>query len=140
MNRRPNDERCWLTARMAIAIHGQAIALVGGAPGIRDAGLLDSALDRPRNLAAYGDAPTIFDLAAAYCVGIVRNHPFVDGNKRTGYLTAHVFLGLNGIAIEPEEADIVTYVEGVAAGTVDEAHVAQWLAQASRDADVGASG
>ncbi len=122
----------WLTPRMAAAIQAQAIALSGGAPGMRDAALLESALDRPRNLAAYGDAPTLFDLAAAYCVGIVRNHPFVDGNKRAGYLAAHVFLTLNGYAVAPEEADIVTIIMGVADGSFDEAIVTRWLADVSR--------
>lgn len=117
----------WLTPRMVTAIHAQAIALVGGSRGIRDQGLLESALDRPRNLAAYGTSPTAFDLAAAYCVGIVGNHPFVDGNKRTGYLAAHTFLELNGHDVAPEEADIVTVIMGVADGTFDDAVVADWL-------------
>lgn len=117
----------WLTPRMVMAMHAQAIALVGGLAGIRDQGLLESALDRPRNLAAYGDSPDIFDLAAAYCVGIVKNHPFIDGNKRTGYLAAHTFLELNGYDVAPEEADIVTVIMGVAEGTYDESVVAEWL-------------
>jgi len=121
----------WLTARVAMAIHNQAIALVGGAPGIRDQGLLESALERPHNLAAYGDAPDMFDLAAAYCVGIIRNHPFVDGNKRTGYLAAHTFLELNGYTVGPEEADIVTVIMGVADGSYDESVVAGWLRDVS---------
>jgi death-on-curing protein len=117
----------WLTPRMVMAMHAQAIALVGGSAGIRDQGLLESALDRPRNLAAYGDSPDMFDLAAAYCVGIVKNHPFIDGNKRTGYLAAHTFLELNGYDVAPEEADIVTVIMGVAEGTYDENVVAEWL-------------
>lgn len=122
----------WLTPRIATAIHDQAIALVGGSSGIRDRSLLESALDRPRNLAAYDDSPSIFDLAAAYCVGIVRNHPFIDGNKRTGYLAAHTFLEINGYDVAPEEADIVTVIMGVAEGSYDESVVARWLQEFSR--------
>lgn len=122
----------WLTPRMVTAIHGQAIALVGGSAGVRDQGLLQSALDRPRNLAAYGESPDMFDLAAAYCVGIVRNHPFIDGNKRAGYLAAHTFLELNGYDVAPQEADIVTVIMGVAGGTCDEGAVSAWLRDCSR--------
>lgn len=121
----------WLTPRIVTAIHAQAIALVGGASGIRDQGLLESALDRPRNLADYGDSPSIFDLAAAYCVGIVRNLPFIDGNKRTGYLAAHTFLELNVYDVAPEEADIVTVIMGIAEGAYDESLVAGWLQDSS---------
>jgi death-on-curing protein len=122
----------WLTTRLVMAIHAQTIAMVGGSAGIRDQGLLESALDRPRNLAAYGDSPDIFDLAAAYCVGIVKNHPFIDGNKRTGYVAGHTFLELNGYDVSPEEADIVTVIMGVADGTYDEGVVSGWLREVSR--------
>lgn len=114
------------------AIHAQSVGLVGGSSGIRDQALLESALDRPKNLAAYGDDPSIFELAAAYCVGIVKNHPFLDGNKRTGYLAAHTFLELNGYIVEPSEADIVTIIVGVADGGLDESAVAGWLADCTR--------
>ena len=126
MNRR------WLTPRMVVAIHAQAIALTGGSQGIRDKVLLESALDRPRNVAAYAGAADLFDLAAAYCVGIVKNHPFIDGNKRTGYLAAHTFLELNGYEVAPDEADIVTIIMGVADGTYDEDAVAGWLRGCSK--------
>jgi death-on-curing protein len=116
----------WLTPRMVMAIHAQAISLVGGSPGMRDEGLLESALDRPRNIAAVG-SPDIFELAAAYCVGIIGNHPFIDGNKRAGYLAAHTFLELNGHDVAPAEADIVTVIMGVADGSHDEGVVAAWL-------------
>ena len=79
----------WLTPRMVIAFHRETLHRHGGGPGMRDAALLDSALARPRNRAAYDPEASVFDLAAEYCAGIVGNHPFVDGNKRTGYLAAH---------------------------------------------------
>ena len=82
----------WLIEGVVIAVHGELIAEHGGSPGIRDAGLLASALARPQNRAAYGE-PSVFDLAAAYAFGIIGNHPFVDGNKRTGFPAAYVFPG-----------------------------------------------
>lgn len=121
----------WLTSRMVMAIHAQAIVLVGGSAGVRDQGLLKSALDRPCNLAAYGESPDMFDLAAAYCVGIVESHPFLDGNKRTGYLAAHTFLELNGYEVVPNEADIVTVIIGVAEGAYDKSVAAGWLRDCS---------
>ncbi len=84
----------WLLEGIVIAIHGEQVAEHGGRPGIRDAGLLSSALGRPQNRASYGE-PSVFDPAAAYAFGIIRNHSFVDGNERTGFLAAYVFLYLN---------------------------------------------
>src|SRR5215831_11054491 len=121
----------WLTKQMILAIHDEAIVVFGGLPGVRDMALLESAIDRPQNLLAYGDNPSLFDLAAALCCGIVKNHPFLDGNKRTGLLSAHAFLFLNGQVFEPMEVDEVTMMVGVAAGTVDEAMLASWLARFS---------
>jgi len=118
----------WLTRKMILAIHDEAVVVFGGLPGVRDMGLLNSAMDRPKNLLAYGDNPSLFDLAAALCFGIVQNHPFLDGNKRTGLLSAHAWLFLNGQVFEPTEVDEVTTMVGVAEGTVDEAMLAGWLA------------
>jgi len=98
----------------------------GGCEGIRDAGLLASALARPRNIAAYGN-PTVFELAAAYALGIIQNHPFVDGNKRTGFLAAYTFLALNGWRLIAPEASVVATVLAVASGEIDEAEFAAWL-------------
>lgn len=92
---------------------------------------LDSAIDRPKNLLAYSDNPSLFDLAAALCFGIVQNQPFLNGNKRTGLLLAHTLLFLNGQVFEPAEVDEVTMMVGVADGTVDEALLASWLAHFS---------
>jgi len=124
-------ERKWLTREMVLAIHAEAIVNFGGLPGVRDATLLDSALDKPKNLFAYGDKPSLFDLAAALCVGIVQNHPCLDGNKRTGLLAARAFLFLNGQVFEPTEVDEVNMMVGVADGTVDTVILASWLASFS---------
>ncbi len=121
----------WLTVQLVLAIHSQAVAEFGGSHGVRDPGLLESALDRPRNLFAYGNDPTLFDLAASYCIGIVKNHPFVDGNKRTGDLAARAFLFRNGYFFEPREAEEVIMIIGLAAGEVDEDALAQWISENS---------
>jgi death-on-curing protein len=118
----------WLTVQMVAAMHAEALADFGGAPGIRDAGLLERALARPRNLHNYADKPTDFALAAAYCAGIVKNHPFLDGNKRTGLLAAAAFLALNGHDFQPDEADTVTVILALAAGERDEGMLARWFA------------
>lgn len=125
-----NDIR-WLTRRMVEAFHQESLAGFGGASGLRDGGLLESALARPQNRAAYEDDATIFALAADYCLGIVRNHPFVDGNKRTGLLSARVFLALNGYRFEPDEAMTVEMIRGLAAGAVADDALIEWLAENS---------
>lgn len=121
----------WLTREMVLAIHAEAIVNFGGLPGVRDAALLDSALDKPKNLLADGEKPSLFDLTAALCVGIVKDHPFLDGNKRTGLLAARAFLFLNGQVFEPTEVDEVNMMVGVADGTVDAVMLAIWLASCS---------
>ncbi len=121
----------WLTVQLVQAIHSQAVAEFGGSHGVRDMGLLESALDRPRNLYAYGDDPILFDLAAAYCTGIVKNHPFIDGNKRTGDLSARAFLFRNGYLFEPDEGDEVNIIVALAAGEIEEDVLAQWMSENS---------
>lgn len=121
----------WLTPRMVRAIHAEVLAAFGGASGVRDEALLDSAIERPRNLWAYADKPTIYELAAAYCVGIIRNHPVIDGNKRAGLLVARAFLFLNGYVFEPEEVDEVNLIIALAAGEIDEPTIATWLSDYS---------
>ncbi|MFZ2445150.1 MAG: type II toxin-antitoxin system death-on-curing family toxin [Syntrophobacteraceae bacterium] len=115
-----------LLEEVVIAMHGEQVAEHGGSPGIRDAGLLSSALARPRNQAAHAER-SVFDLAAAYAFGIIRNHPFVDGNKRTGFLAAYVFLDLNGWELTASEAEAVVAVLALAAGEMDEAGFSDWL-------------
>ena len=116
----------WLLDEVVIAIHDEQIAVHGGIPGIRDDGLLSSALTRPKQKANYGD-PSLFDLAAAYAYGIIRNHPFVDGNKRTGFLVAYVFLNINGWDLRSSEVEAVTTVMDLAAGEMDEPGFSNWL-------------
>jgi death-on-curing protein len=116
----------WLKEKVIIAVHDEQLAEHGGAEGIRDSGLLSSALARPKNLAEYGK-PSAFVLAAAYAAGIVRNHPFVDGNKRTGFLAAYIFLALNGWELDAPEANAAAAVLELAAGKIDEAQFSAWL-------------
>ena len=117
----------WLTKRMVLAIHDEAVEMFGGTAGIRDDGLLESALSRPRNRHAYEAETTLFDLAASLCFGICKNHPFLDGNKRTALLSARAFLFLNGHSFEPTEVDEVENLVAVAAGEIDEAGLARWF-------------
>ena len=123
-------EPVWIREFEALAFHAHQIALFGGSDGIRDRGLLDSALARPKNLFAYAEqALTLPDLAAAYAVGISANHPFVDGNKRTAMEVAFVFLDFNGGAVtaSPEEACLIFL--RLAAGEITEPELALWLAE-----------
>ena len=122
----------WLKQDMVEVFHRESLVRFGGADGIRDEGLLLSALARPENIFAYEPESDVFRLAAAYCAGIVKNHPFIDGNKRTGVLSAEVFLALNDVALEFDEPMIVTMVYGLAAGDVTEAQLADWLRAAAR--------
>lgn len=120
----------WLKEEVLIAVHDEQLAEHGGAEGVRDSGLLSSALARPKNLTEY-ERPSAFELAAAYAVGIVKNHPFVDGNKRTGFLAAYMFLALNGWELEAPEANAAAAVLALAAGEIDEAQFSAWLKENS---------
>lgn len=115
----------WLNADLILVIHHEQLAEHGGASGIKDAGLLDSALTRPHNLPAYGE-PDAAALAAAYAFGIARNHPFVDGNKRTAAVAAELFLDLNGYEMTATDADVVVTILALAAGELPEDELAQW--------------
>jgi len=123
-------EPIWIRKDVLLAIHERLLAEHGGSAGIRDDGLLESALGRPQNLFAYGK-PTLFDLAAAYACGIIKNHPFVDGNKRAGFMAAYLFLGRNAYEFKAEESDVVLKTTGVAQGKVNEKQYAAWLAENS---------
>lgn len=116
----------WLEERFVMAIHETQLVEHGGLAGVRDAGLLASALARPENLAAYG-SPTVFDCAAAYGYGISRNHPFIDGNKRTGLVAAAVFLMRNRYQLMATSAAAAVTMLSVAAGDIDEATFSAWL-------------
>ena len=117
----------WIDARDTLALHDRLLALDGGTAGVRDMGLLQSALARPQQLRAYGDNPDIIDMAAAYIAGIVRNHPFVDGNKRTGFLIGVLFLELNSYHFTATEESAAQAILSLAAGTLDEPALAAWL-------------
>lgn len=116
----------WLDAADAIAYHAELVAAHGGDAGLRDRGLLESALARPQNSAAYGE-PTVFELAAAYAFGIAKNHPFVDGNKRVALVTSVTFLELNGWRFVASEADSAIAFLDLAAGKVSEKEFSRWL-------------
>lgn len=123
----------WLDAQVLLAVHDEQLAEHGGAAGVRDAGLFESALARPHNLAAYGE-PDVAALAAAYGVGLARNHPFIDGNKRTAFVAVELFLALNGHALGAGDADCVLTMLGVAAGEIAEPEFAAWLRLHTRPA------
>jgi len=118
----------WLLRETVLALHERLLAEFGGLPGIRDAGLLDSAVARPRQLYAYGK-PSLSELASAYAYGLVRNHPFLDGNKRTAMQVSFVFLESNGVTVtaSPEEA-CLTFLR-LAAGEIKEDELALWFAE-----------
>jgi death on curing protein len=117
----------WIEERDALALHDRLLALDGGAAGVRDEALLQSALARPQQLYAYGRHPGIVELATAYVAGIVGNHPFVDGNKRTGFVIGVLFLEMNGYRFTASEEDSTQAVMGLATGTLDEAAFAAWM-------------
>ena len=118
----------WLLEETITAIHHRQIAEHGGSEGLRDEGLLLSALARPQNLLAYGEpAPDLASLAAAYAYGIARNHPFVDGNKRTALVAARTFLILNGVDLEATQDDKVLTFLSLAEGAISEEELADWI-------------
>lgn len=122
------SEWVWLNRAVIIAIHELQLAEHGGGTGVRDAGLLDSALGKPQQLNNYGEPPPdAAALAASYGYGISRNHPFIDGNKRTGYVAAELFLRLNGWRLNADDASCVVTMLAVAAGDITEEAFAAWL-------------
>jgi death on curing protein len=124
-------EPLWIEERDALAIHDRLLALHGGATGLRDRGLLQSALARPRQHHAYADASDVIEMAALYTAGIIHSHPFVvpfnGGNKRTGFVIGVLFLELHGFDFTASEADATQGVMALAAGTLDEAGYTGWL-------------
>ncbi|MBI2747776.1 MAG: type II toxin-antitoxin system death-on-curing family toxin [Burkholderiales bacterium] len=116
----------WINRQVLLLLHDESLAEHGGAPGLRDAGLLDSALARPVNLALY-EQPDVASLAASYGVGLAKNHAFVDGNKRAAFLAVGMFLAVNGFRLRATQADATLTVMDVAAGVMDEAAFAQWI-------------
>lgn len=119
-------EPVWLAVELVIAIHEEQLSLFGGAPGLRDRGLLESALDRPKNKWSYGEHD-LAALAAAYAFGLARNHAFVDGNKRAALLAIVTFLGFNGCDFVADEAEAVVMIRDLAAGDAGEDGLTRWI-------------
>ncbi len=126
-------EPVWVLREVVVMLHEQSLAQFGGAPGIRDEGMLDSALGRPQHRLDYGK-PTLVELAASYAFGLVKNHPFIDGNKRTGFIVAVTFLELNGLRFAASEAEAALRTLALAAGEMTEAAYADWLKANSKRA------
>jgi death on curing protein len=118
----------WIDKAALQLLHDESLAEHGGRAGLRDEGLLDSALGKPLNLAAYGE-PDAADLAASYASGLAKNHPFVDGNKRAAFLAVGMFLYLNGYRLQATQADATLQVLGLAAGDVSQEAFAAWVRQ-----------
>lgn len=116
----------WINKRALLLLHAESLAEFGGLAGMRDEGLLDSALARPLNLAAYG-RPDLAACAAAYGVGLAKNHPFADGNKRAAFLSVGLFLALNGYRLTADQVDATRTMLGVADGAIDESEFAAWI-------------
>jgi death on curing protein len=120
------NEPIWLDTSIVLDVHAEQLALFGGADGIRDLGLLESALGRPLNKFAYGET-SLASLAAAYAFGAARNHPFVDGNKRAAFASIIVFLGLNGVEFDVPPEAATAMILGLASGDINEDGLAQWI-------------
>jgi death-on-curing protein len=116
----------WVDTSVALAIHDEQLAEHGGAAGVRDAGAFESAMARPVHLASYGE-PDVAALAAAYAFGLARNHAFVDGNKRTAYVVAEIFLAVNGYKLLSSDADSILTFVALAAGDLSETALADWF-------------
>jgi death-on-curing protein len=119
----------WISKKALLLLHEESLAVFGGARGIRDQGLLDSALARPENLQAYQPGCTLADLAASYAFGLAKNHAFVDGNKRVAFLSIGVFLAINGYRVTAEQMEAIRAMLAVAAGELDESALSVWIAQ-----------
>jgi death on curing protein len=121
----------WVSDAVALAMHREQISEHGGGDGVRDSGLFESAMARPQNLAAYGD-PDAADVAAGYAFGFARNHPFVDGNKRTAAAVSETFLHLNGYSLAATDAEVVVTFLALAAGELSEDDLAEWFRERVR--------
>jgi len=131
-------EPVWIIRKVVLATQEELLSRFGGLAGVRDEGLLDSALNRPVQLFHYGE-PSIYDLAASYASGIIRNHPFIDGNKRAGFMAAYIFLGVNDKKLIAEEEDAYLNTLALAAGEIDESAYSAWLKKSCRRPRAGKS-
>jgi death-on-curing protein len=127
------SEPVWLTREVVSAAQATLLERFGGLAGLRDEGLLESALHRPRQVFAYAQ-PRLCDLAAAYAAALMRNHPFLDGNQRIGFMAAYIFLEANGLRLAASEESVVLQTLALAAGELEECAYAAWLADACRQA------
>ena len=118
----------WLSKELAIALHVEQLVMFGGGEGMRDEGLLESALSRPVNVFNYNPDASLWEIAASLGYGIVNNPPFVDGNKRTGFMAIEMFLYLNGYLFKPDKAEAAAVILDVAAGEIEEDELARWIA------------
>jgi death-on-curing protein len=125
------NEPQWVSPAVVLAVHEAQLSEHGGATGVRDQGLLESALARPRQIFAYGEKPGLTRLAAAYAFSLAKNHPFVDGNKRTAWVVCASFLELNGREVTADQAGVVSIMLGVSGSTVGEDQLIEWLTQHS---------
>jgi death-on-curing protein len=125
-------EPTWLTRQIVELIHFEQLAEHGGRRGIRDENALESAIARPRHLCSYKPDASLTELAASLCIGLVQGHPFVDGNKRTGFLATYAFLAINGLELTATEDNAASTIEAVASGSLDEDELAAWLAAHTR--------
>jgi death-on-curing protein len=123
MSRKPG----WISRKALLLLHQESLAEFGGAPGLRDEGLLDSALFRPRNVYAYRPKSSVAKLAAASAFGLARNHAFVDGNKRIAFLSIGLFLAINGYELVADQIDAIHTMMAMAGGSMDEASLANWI-------------
>jgi death on curing protein len=117
----------WISPSLATTIHDDQIIRYGGSHGIRDKNLFLASLDRPRNLLSYGDSPNLFDLAAAYAYGIIKNHPFIDGNKRTAFVLMAIFLELNDYSLDTSNAEVVSKMTRLATDLESQESISIWL-------------
>ena len=122
----------WLTTTHAMILHAETIALFGGRSGLREKGLLESAIARPQQVFGYEPESSVYHLAASCCYGLCRNHPFVDGNKRTGLLLIRSFLYMNGYLFEPDEVETVSIIELVASDEISEEDLAEWIERSTK--------
>lgn len=130
------DDPIWISDSLALSVHKRQLAEHGGLDGVRDPGLLQSALARPRHRFAYEDpTPSLAELAASYAFGVARNHPFIDGNKRTAAVVCETFLELNGMTITATDAEMYPIFLDLAAGSVSEKQLGEWLLANSRQTD-----
>ncbi len=125
-------EPVWVLPEIVLAVHQMLLAEHGGAGGIRDQALLESALNRPMRHYEYADDPSIFDLAASYCHGLASNHPFIDGNKRVSLTVAALFLEINGWTLDAPEPEAAIVIEDLAAGRINEVRLSRWFRHHAR--------